>query len=252
MVTIKLNTAGFDRKIASLARELKLSQEDILTKVAQTGCRNLASRSQPYGFGSKQKDILQKAVYKDINRAYNDIPQTYNAIKKIDQEKAKQFMYFAINKDYDNAFRVAERTIGVMRVEEAEQGDYLDSVRTTSKRRVRLGVEPIVLLNNNSFDTLKSKFVVSAGTLKASFLSAAQKLGSKAFIQKWLRKGGLSNVTKTKTSDSFIINVTSLVTYASNHMTPNEIGIAIKDAYRFQQNYLNRQLKAITDRFNRN
>ena len=91
MIRATIDTRSLERKLQELRIQVGKTAEDNLRETAQIGAKQLAIRTEPYGLGTAQKDGLQKGIYRDVNKAYDYIGQTFNTLKRFNKRLAYAF-----------------------------------------------------------------------------------------------------------------------------------------------------------------
>jgi hypothetical protein len=249
MVKARLDDRDLQKKLKQLTKDLNKEAADSIVEMAQIGGRQLALRMEPYGLDQKTKDNLQNVVYKDINKAYDYVGQTFNDLFKINKNIAYAFSRAVKNGDLNAAEKYVKSVRSNFEMRISDGGDHLDSVRDKNGR-VGKNAKIMGISNDSEIDSIKTKKVASAGMAKAGWLQAAKSLGSKARIDKFFRKSenlGTSSVDRKQWET--VVYLHNKVTYVSNLLTQSKINAAVKNAYTNQVKKLERQLKHIAKKF---
>lgn len=135
----------------TITRKLNITVEQGIQDVARLAATKAAASTFPTGTSNKTKDVLEKAIYKDINRAYLVVDERNQHIND-------------------------------------EDGNYLLRHRER-KGRVPDTVERIAI-RREDYNKLKDRFVKRAGMAKAGWLQAAADVKSGVRVPAWLRKHG--------------------------------------------------------------
>ena len=251
MFRVTIDTRDLEAKLKKLSKDLNKTAEETITEMAQTGGRQLAFRIEPYGLNSKAEQIAKKAIYKDVNSAYDYVGQTYNEIKKLNPRLAIAYSKAVNDGDLNAAEQYARTAIKQYEMRETDySGAHLDSIRNR-KGRVDYNNQRVMGIKNNAeIDTIKTKKSVTAGISKSGWLQAAKDIGAKTRIPSWLRKSkNYGRAQIIRNGWNTIVTLFNDVPYISNLMTPSKVDAALKNAYRNQVKRMEKQLKAITSRF---
>lgn len=145
---VRVTVTTPDKYWATIQHKLKKTIAEGIQDVARLACTKAANSTFPKGTSAKTKDMLEKAIYKDINRAYIAI-----------DEHPKQLH---------------------------EDGSYLLRHRG-SRGRVPEGLER-KFIQRVDYEHIVDKLVKRAGLAKAGYLDAAKKLKGNSRVPVWLRK----------------------------------------------------------------
>ena len=249
MIKAEMDTRQVERDLNRLRGDLdKLSDQSVI-EMAQLGSRQLAYRIDPYGLDNKSKDTAEKAIYKDVNKAYDYVGQTFNKLMQLDKNMAYAYMNAIKRNDLDAAERYARKVFVSFKVRNTDSGNHLESVRGSDGRVIHNS--PVMGISSDSeIDKIKNQKKVTAGTAKAGWLQAGKSIGSKFRIPRWLTKKytlGYSN--KKKTADGMEVTLINNVTYASEVLTESKVREAVKNAYDNQMSKIKRQIAALTKKF---
>jgi len=246
MIKVAVDYSDLEKKLKQFSKDLGKTSTETIKEMAKIGCTQLAIRSEPYGLGDKSKQILEKAIYKDISKTYFNVGQTYLAIKKLRPKLANAYSAAMQKGDIGKAGQIAAKVLeGFTQSVSMDGGERLKASRNA---RGRVGkVSPMGVTEKTSVDTLKAKKELSAGIAKAGFLQAGKSLGSKNRVAKWLNKNftlGHSKVVE-KPDWGTEVMIYNDVKYASNTITPNKIRLAVQNAYQNQVKKMQKAVDAI-------
>jgi len=249
MIRGSINTNDLKRQLDKLSKEVNKTSKDNIKEIAVIGARQLAIRTEPYGVTNNQKEVLHKSIYKDINKAYDYVGQTFNRLKTFSTSIAYAYANAVHNNDLNAAERYARNYIDGYEMRETDSGNHLDSVRNL-KGRVSDDSKVMGLASNAEVESIKKDEVVKAGTAKAGWMQAGRDLSSKFRIVGWLKKSGRLGYSKT-THNIYrtVITLYNDVTYVSNLISDTKIKAAVNNAYRNQIKKIKYQIKAAAQRF---
>lgn len=250
MIKVSTNFNDINRKLEKLSKDLNKDVEDSIIELGQVAAYQLAYRVQPYGVTGKAKETLEKAVYKDVSKAYKTTGRTYADIKIKNPKLAAAYMKAVENNDLAEAERIVEKVLSnyTSVTHDDEAGNYLQGLRN-SKGRVDKD-QPMNLTDQGSIKSIKDKMATRAGLVKAGFMKAGESLGSKRRVQKWLQKTGPIGDSKiVRNGYKTIVTLWNRVRYASNVMSSSAANAAIKNAYNSQLSKMKRQIAALAKKF---
>ena len=245
MIKVKIDYKDLEKSLNEFSKSLNKEVSDNIVEMAQLGSRQLAHFTQPYGVGTKQKDILQKAIYKDVNKAYSTIGKTYFDINALSKKDAAAYIEAIKANDLDTAERIVQRVlIDYKEVKNSDTGQYLQSIRD-SKGRVP-SYTPMNLTDRNSIEDIKKKVVVRAGLVKAGWLKAGEIIKSKFRIPAWLRSSeNIASANVKLDKNKTVVTLTNHVRYTNSLITPADINKAVQRAYINQLRKLKRIIEAL-------
>lgn len=248
MLRIDVNFQDVDRALERFSKQLNKDVEESVIELAQNAAYQLAYRVQPFGVANKSKDILDRAIYKDISKAYKTTGSTYAEIKKRNPSLAAAYLKAVELNDLREAESIVERVLSdYTAVQNDDSGEYLQSLRN-GKGRVD-SPKPMNLTNNGAVNDLKKRLSMRAGLVKAGFMKAGQALGWKRRIPKWLNQSlPLGSGKIRRNGYKTIVTIINHVRYASNVMPDSQVKAALQNAYRNQISKLKRQIKALANR----
>jgi hypothetical protein len=231
MISVKIDYKNLERSLNEFSTKLNKEVESSIVEMAQLGSRQLAHLTQPYGTSTKQKNILETAVYKDVNKAYSTIGRTFADLKVLNRRAAAAYIKAIKANDLTAAESIVEKVlINYTEVKNSDSGEYLQSLRN-SRGRVETR-EPINIIDNGVIETIKKKSILRAGLVKAGFLKAGEIIKSKFRIPKWLRSSENIGSAKVNSRGSkTVVTLTNHVRYASSVISPGDIQKAIRNAY---------------------
>lgn len=249
MFKASLDNRSLERSLKKLTKDLNKTAEQTITEMAQIGGRQLAHVIEPYGLGEKAKEISEKAIYKDVHRAYDYVGQTYNALRKISQKIAIAFSNAVRNNDFTAAERYARKYLPGFEMRHSDSGNHLEKVRGP-RGRVPASVPVMGISNSSDLDGIKEQKKLTAGLAKAGWLQAAKNISSKTRVPSWLRKKqNVGYAKKASSGWNFSVTLYNTVRYASALTTGAKKMQAVRWAYRNQVKRMERQLNAITSKF---
>lgn len=245
MIAIDVNFRDVDRALEKFSKQLSKNVDDSIVELGQIAAYQLAYRVQPFGVSGKSKDILDKAIYKDIAKAYKTTGSTYAEIKLKNPNLAAAYLKAVEANDLREAERIVERVlVDYTAVQNTDDGEYLKSLRN-QKGRVDTR-KPMNLTNDGVVSNLKKKLSMRAGLVKAGFMKAGQALGWRRRIPKWLQQSiPLGSAKIIRNGYKTIVTIINHVRYASDVMPEGQIQIAIQNAYRNQLKKLKREIDAL-------
>lgn len=250
MIRATIDTRSLERKLQELRIQVGKTAEDNLRETAQIGAKQLAIRTEPYGLGTAQKDGLQKGIYRDVNKAYDYIGQTFNTLKRFNKRLAYAFSNAVKANDLAAAERYARQVIDGFEMKTTDSGQHLQDVRSSIDGHVRPNSPVVGISNNAEIDKIASQQLVTAGTAKAGWMQAGKEIGMKARIPVWLRKSARLGYAKfDKNVLRMSITLYNNVRYVSNVITEGKMKAAVDNALKNQMRKLNYQLKNVARRF---
>jgi hypothetical protein len=245
MVTVKIDYKNLEKSLNEFSQKLDKEVSTQIVEMAALGSKQLAHLVQPYGLGTKQKNILETAVYKDVHKAYSSIGKTYVDLRALDRRKAAAYIKAVKTNDLTTAENIIEsELVNYTEVKNSDDGGYLQSLRN-SRGRVDTK-QPMNILDDGVIDKIKKTAVLKAGLVKAGFLKAGEMIRSKFRVPKWLRSA--ENIGTAKVSGSkgkTVVRLTNRVRYASTMITPADINKAIRNAYVNQLRKMKRAIDAL-------
>jgi len=247
MINAKTDDRHFKKYLKDFSVKVGKTAEDSVKSLAAMGARQIANDVQPFGLANKSKDILEKAVYKDISKTYWDTGRTYNAIKKIKPKLAAAYAK-AINEGEPNkAEKIAQSVFSGFEVNAMDSGRHLKASRSIKGRVIN--PDPMGITDRSQLEAFKAKQALTAGTAKAGWLQAAKSLGSKSKIAAWLNKtGNLGTSSIIKNGWKTIVTVMNNVRYASAVISDSKIQQAINKAYRNNLKIMERKIQALANK----
>lgn len=250
MVKFSVDTSSLERSLKDLSKKVNKSAEDSVIELAQASTRQLAIKTSPPGIAKKSQDILEKAIYKDINKVYQNVGVTYNQIKKINPKKATAYAYCMNNGQEANAEEIAESVLGVFDIGNVDNGGRLNANRGSNGRVGETASSPIGVSNRSEVEGLKEKKKFSAGLIKKGFLEAGKALGSRFRIPAWLRSktSGLGDSSIVRAGWKTTVTIHNRVRYASSMISDGKIKDALRVGYNSQIKKLQKQLDALSKR----
>jgi hypothetical protein len=249
MLKITVDYRDVERSLEKFSKALNKSVEESVIELGQSAAYQLAYRVQPFGVSNKSKEILHKAIYKDVSKAYKTTGTTYADIKLKNPKLAAAYMKAVEANDLRAAERIVDKVLSnYTAVEATDSGDYLQSIRN-QKGRVDTD-KPMNLTNEGQIKSLKDKLAPRAGLVKAGFMKAGESLGWKRRVPKWLQNAiplGSSKILRN--GYKTVVTLINHVRYASNVMSDSQAQAAIKNAYNNQIRKLKKQLQALGEKF---
>lgn len=245
MVTVKIDYKNLEKSLNEFSKALDKEVGTQIVEMAALGSQQLARLTQPYGLATKQKNILESAVYKDVNKAYSGIGKTYNDLRVMDRRKAAAYIKAIKANDLTAAENIIEGVlVNYTEVRNNDDGGYLQSLRN-SRGRVETS-QPMNVLDDGVIAKIKKTAILKAGLVKAGFLKAGEMIKSKFRVPKWLRSSeniGTAKVTGSK--GKTVVTLTNHVRYASTMITPADINKAVRNAYVNQLKKMKRAIDAL-------
>lgn len=253
MINITVDTREVSNKLKILSTSLNKDIETTYKELASLTASKLAYICQPYGMGNKQRDILRKAVLKDVSSSYWDIGRTANEIKKLGGQNMQAAFLTAVHAgDWTRAEEVVKNVIkNIDDFRTQAEPSHLNKNRKGHPRK-RVLKEPSsaqVVMSNSSINTLKSKHVVNAGMAKAGWADIVSKLSPQKRIAKWVKRAGLGSYKIIKNGAMFILSITNEVRYASAVLGANDIQKAISQSVNNHINRMERMIEATCKKF---
>lgn len=247
MITVKMDSKALERNLKEFTKQLGREADQAVIDIARSSCTALASRIQPFGTGTKTKDILEKAIYKDVGRVYWSTGRTYKAIKTINPRLAVAYAEATHQGDTAKASQIASKALGNFPVTTSDTGNRLKAVRNT-RGRVNSTNKPVGITDKNSLEHLKAKVVLSAGNAKAGFLQAGASLKAKSRIPAWLRKAGtaLGSSKIVRNGWNTIVTIYNHVKYASNVISESAQQEAIRKGYVNSLRFLEKKIEKLS------
>lgn len=245
MVSVKIDYKDLEKSLNEFSNKLGKTVEDSIVEMAQVGSRQLAHLTQPYGIGTKQKTILETAVYKDVFKAYSTIGRTYTDIKALNRRKAAAYIKAIKANDLDTAESIIESVlVDYTEVTNGDNGEYLQSLRN-SRGRVDER-RPMNITDNNALERIKKTAIMRAGLVKAGFLKAGELIKSKTRIPKWLKSSeNIANADVKRSGSATTVTLTNNVRYASSMISAADVQKAIKNAYINKLKQMKRAIDAL-------
>jgi hypothetical protein len=245
MVTVKIDYKNLEKSLNEFSKALDKEVGTQIVEMAALGSQQLARLTQPYGLATKQKTILENAVYKDVHKAYSGIGKTYVDLRALDRRQAAAYIKAVKMNDLNAAEEIVERVLSnYTEVRNNDDGGYLQSLRN-SRGRVDTK-QPMNILDDGVIEKIKKTAVLKAGLVKAGFLKAGEIVKSKFRIPKWLRSS--ENIGSAKVSNSkgkTVVTLTNHVRYSSSMISPADINKAVKNAYVNQLRKMKRAIEAL-------
>lgn len=251
MIRGQFDSRDLDRKLKRLSRDLNKTADQTVTEIAQIGAKQLAFRMQPWGVNEKAKKVAENAVYKDVNRAYDYIGQTYNTLRKVSRRLATAYAVAAREGNFVEAEKYAKRVIADYKMRSSDAGGaHLESVRGKRGRVPSTNTNVMGIRSNSEIDNIKMEMVERAGTAKAGWLQAGKNIGGKGRIPSWLSKSErLGYGTIQRKGWGTVVILTNLVTYVSNVLTTQIISNAQAYGIKNQVNKMQRSVNRISRNF---
>ncbi len=241
---LTVDSGDLERRLKRLAADCQKSGEETILETARIGANQLAYRIQPFGTSKKSQDILERAVYRDVNKAYSSPGQTYNAIKAKSPKLALAYAAALHWGDSAKAEKILAK-VGGFEAGKLDSGDHLEKIRGRSGRvaePVRIAID-----DEQGLKDLKEKKALTAGTAKAGYLQAGASLKSKSRVPKWLKKPHALGTSKiAKNGWRTVVTLINKVKYASNVSSESEQNKAVQNAFKNQMKKMEKQLAAIT------
>lgn len=247
---VSMDTKDLNKRLKTLSRDINKAAEETVIEMAQLGSKQLAIRTKPYGITGNSKLTAEKAIFKDVNKVYQNVGVTYNTIKKYNIKKANAYAYAMNHGETQNAENIARSVLGSFRVGNVDSGQRLESNRK-SNGRVIVANNPIGVADESQIASIKDQKKISAGLAKSGWIQAGKSIGAKARIPAWLRKSmsGLGSSKTIKAGWKTTVTLINHVRYASDVIKKHQINAAIKNAYKNQVKKMQRQVDSISKRF---
>lgn len=245
MVKVSIDYTKLEKSLKDFSKKLDKEVSDSVVEMAQLASKQLAHHTQPFGTSEKQKNILQSAIYKDVNKAYSTIGRTYVDIKALDRSQAAAYINAIKANDLQAAENIIERVlVDYTEVKNSDAGEHLQSLRNSRGRVDRRS--PMNLIDNGAIEDIKRKVVVRAGLVKAGFLKAGEAIKSKFRIPAWLRSSeNIGSATVELRGSKTSVTLINHVRYASSMISPSNIQNALRKAHINQLKKLKRQIEAL-------
>lgn len=250
MIGIDIDTSDFDRDLTKFRRQLGGSMKDQYKKMAALTCRRLAGMTPPVGTGNKQRDILRKAILKDVGATYYDVGRTANVIKQESGDRMQAAFLEAVHEgDYSRAEIVVRNTLhNIDQFRHTPESGKLARNRTTSKKRVPDNSRPQIVMQKSGINDIKNKGILTAGLAKAGWMGIARLMDLKTKVPVWLRTSGFSSYDYTTNGTKFQLTATNEVNYASNLLSEREINRGIYTAVKYYMKNLDREVQKKLDK----
>jgi len=248
MIRVSIDETELKRQFRRYTLELNKEASSSIVDLAKVGATQLAYRVEPYGITAKAKGILERAIYKDVHKAYSTVGKTYADLKAINPRMAQA--YGAAIKEGDNAKAkaIVERILpNYAGIETKNSGQHLEGLRN-ARGRVTAS-HPLNLTSKTELDRLKARYAQTAGIAKSGFLQAGESLGGKGRVQKWLKRGsGLGDSDIVRNGFKTVVTLYNRVRYASNVITESKQQAAIRNAYKNHLKRMEKQMAALASK----
>ena len=244
MISLSIDSSGLTKKLKSLSKDIDYGAKEYIDELARNSTAMMARRVQPFGVSNSQKEILEKAVYKDINKVYKDNPRVYNKLKKdVSIGVASGYMRAAMAGDYEKAEKIARTYIDGYQsfISSDSEGSKLDSYRSKNSGRVEKDVS-VVVTDMNFLDELKIKKAKSIGLVKSAFMEISSKFGRKTRVPAWLRKkSSIGDIYRSSNKLRYSVIVHNKIRYSRKLISNTEIHNCIKRTSRQLMNILKKR-----------
>lgn len=243
---VTIDDSKFIDSLKQLTQRLNKTAEESITELAQLGAKNLAQWTEPVGLNKKVKEISEKAVAKDINKAMPEVGRTFNLIKKHSQPLAMAYHRALQEGDLEAAEGYARKAIReITDVSKTAQKRHLNSQRNF-KGRVKKNPQIMSVVDRGSHDAFKKQAMVNVAYVKKGWLQAGSALKMKYKPPVWLRstQGGLGTYQRKKSGWNTKVTLINKVSYASRLIDARKINIAIKKTFTGYVKKMERMVEA--------